>query len=445
MSAIIKFLKTQGTTINRTYYEKIEFWKAWYRGRVNSFHKYCVFNGTKNIERERYSLGMPKKAAEDWANLLLNERVTISTDKEKFNDTLEAILERNKFLSRGNQLLEKAFALGTGALVEWLDENEEVVIDYITADMIYPLSSDNGEIVDCAFASERIANGKTRYYIQVHKRNEDKAAYTVANFIIDDKGEPVSLPENVLEVIDVPRKMFQIIKPNIVNNEDMSQPLGISIFANALDANKVVDVAFDSLANDFVIGRGRVLVPAKYATIQQVADGSKRPVFDPSDTFFYIYEGQTEGSKIEFVQPKIRTDDHVKALDNALARFADKCGLGADRYKYEDSGAQTATGIISEKSELYQNVRKHELLLRDALVEMVRAIAALEEVQVAEVNIDFDDSIIEDQAARKAQFLSEINTGVRAPWEYRVAFMGETDEVAKKTISEISGNGGVTE
>lgn len=33
--------------------------------------------------------------------------------------------------------------------------------------------------------------------------------------------------------------------------------------------------------------------------------------------------------------------------------------------------------------------------------------------------------------------MQEISAGIRAPWEYRVAFLGETEEQAKKAISEI--------
>ena len=81
-----------------------------------------------------------------------------------------SILERNNFRVRGNQLVELAFALGTGAFVEYLDADGNVIIDYIRADMIYPLSWDNGDITECAFGSVRVLDGKETVYLQIHRK-----------------------------------------------------------------------------------------------------------------------------------------------------------------------------------------------------------------------------------------------------------------------------------
>lgn len=41
-----------------------------------------------------------------------------------------------------------------------------------------------------------------------------------------------------------------------------------------------------------------------------------------------------------------------------------KTGVGADRYTWDKSGGvKTATEVVSDKSDLYQNLRKHELVL----------------------------------------------------------------------------------
>jgi len=432
MEAILKYLKTQGAVLDRAYYERIARWTEWYRGHVESFHKYRVFTGVKRIERTRYQLGMCKKAAEEWANLLLNERVLLTTENKKFQVQLADTLNANKFYSRGNQLIEKAFALGTGAFVEWLDADGAVVIDYVQADMIFPLTVENGEITECAFASER----KGGYYIQVHRKG------LVQNKMIDDKGKEIALPYGVAPEVKSPAKLFQIVKPNIVNNIDLRQPLGISVFANALDQAKGADIAFDGLVNDMLLGRTRAYIPMKYATVQQVADGSRKPVFDPNDALFYVFEGQADenkDNKIQVTQPLIRATEHITALEDCLSRFSDKCGLGADRFKYAQGTIQTATQVISEKSALYQNVQKHNLGLRDALADMVAAIAALLKVKApGDISVTMDDSIIEDKAKRKADFIMEINAGIRQAWEYRVEFLGETENDARAATGEIA-------
>jgi len=44
--------------------------------------------------------------------------------------------------------------------VEYLNADGQVIIDYIRADMIYPLSWDNGDITECAFGTAKMLNGK---------------------------------------------------------------------------------------------------------------------------------------------------------------------------------------------------------------------------------------------------------------------------------------------
>ena len=55
------------------------------------------------------------------------------------------------------------------------------------------------------------------------------------------------------------RRQFVIDRPNIANNFDYSIPLGISVYANAIDSMKGVDIAFDSYVNEFVLGKKRQL------------------------------------------------------------------------------------------------------------------------------------------------------------------------------------------
>ena len=173
------------------------------------------------VGKDRYALNMAKTISEDWANLLLNEKVKISTGTD-FDKRLEKVFEYNNFRVKGNQLIELAFALGTGAFVEYLDADVEVVIDFIRAGMIFPLSWDNGYVNECAFGSMRERDGKKQYYIQIHKQN-DRGLYVIENHMVDaESGNQVDLEENMLDEVETgsASPLYQIITPNIVNNID---------------------------------------------------------------------------------------------------------------------------------------------------------------------------------------------------------------------------------
>ena len=148
-------------------YSHIAGWLEWYQNDVEKFHNYKIYDGTRLHKEKRYRLGMAKKVCEDWANLILNEKVSIKAGE--YEKRLNEILDDNNFRVRGNQLIELAFALGTGALVEYLAADGSIVIDYVRADMIYPLSYDNGDVTECAFGSYRNYGGKECIYLQIHR------------------------------------------------------------------------------------------------------------------------------------------------------------------------------------------------------------------------------------------------------------------------------------
>ena len=66
------------STVPEEFYAKVQEWKSWYVGDVKGFHRYKVRNGAGMVRCKRYTLNMGKKVTEDWANLLMNERVKLT-------------------------------------------------------------------------------------------------------------------------------------------------------------------------------------------------------------------------------------------------------------------------------------------------------------------------------------------------------------------------------
>lgn len=441
---VTRWLKRQGyALVDDEWYARIDLWRQWYSGKVRSVHSYRQFNGKKHVPRERKSLGMAKSIAEDWANLSLNEKVDITIKKKTAEKRINQVLQRNHFRMRANQLVELTFALGTGAFVEYT-ENGETKIDYIRAGMIYPLSIDNGKITECAFASEKTAKDEKQVYLNMHILEHGR--YVVENHLFRRQGSvltEIDLPEGVEPRVATGSTTphFQIIKPNIVNNVDLNCPMGISVYANALDQLESVDLIFDSYCNEFRLGKKRITVPISMTQMQMEEDGTVTPTFDDADVEFYAVPAATSAgvgeNKIVEHNMEIRSEAHSTGIQDALNMLSYKCGLGKDRYDFSDGQVRTATEVVSEKSDLFQNLKKHEILLNDALVGMVQAIAELEGLSPdVEVAINFDDSIIEDTGAEKMRFMQEISSGVRQKYEYRMKFFGEDEATAKAMTAE---------
>ena len=418
--------------------KQIDDWLSWYKGYVKDFHHYTVYNGVDLIKKDRYRLNMAKTICEDWANLLLNEKVKIYTGTD-FDKQLEEVFEYNNFRVKGNQLIELAFALGTGAFVEYLDADGQVVIDFIRAGMIFPLSWDNGYVNECAFGSMRERKGKKQYYIQIH-RQDGNGLYIIENHLVDaETGEEIELDEGVLpEVItksEIP--LFQITTPNLVNNIDLDSTYGISVFGNAVPQLKGCDIVYDSYVNEFDLGKKRILVPIGLAKIKMSEDGTTKPVFDKNDTVFYALPGDRQSdNKIDTFDPKIRAQEHDIGINKALDLLSFKCGMGTGRYKFDNGVVKTATEVISDKSDLYQSLKKHEIVLDSTLQGLVYAVAHLLGAKIKDVSIDFDDSIIQDKETERQTDKGDIAIGAMGLVEYRMKWYGETEEEAKAKIPE---------
>lgn len=401
-------------------YAHIQEWLDWYQGDVEKFHKYKIFNGTTTKEERRYQLGMAKKVSEDWANLVLNEKVSIKAGS--YEKRLNEILERNNFRVRGNQLVELAYALGTGALVEYLAA-DQVMIDYIRADMVRPLSWENGDITECAFGSYIFVDGKECIYLQIHRKGraedgEHEDSYYIENHYVDvESAAELEMPGDILSIVDTGSELplFQIITPNICNNVDLDSPMGISIFANAIDQLKGCDLVYDSYMNEYVLGKKRILVPMALAKMEMQKSGVVAPAFDPDDNVYYMMpaDRQDDTKPVE-IDMKIRAQEHELGIQRALDLCSFKCGLGTGRYQFSSSGVKTATEVISDKSDLYQNLKKNEIPVKAAMIGMVKAVAFLDGKGNVDPTVDFDDSIIEDTNATIDRNIKLTQAGLRS-------------------------------
>ena len=442
--------KKYNVASNETY-DHINEWLDWYQNDVEKFHHYSLYNGMVMTKQDRYKLGMAKTVCEDWADLLLNEKVAIKAGN--YEKRLNEILGFNNFYTRGNQLVEMAFSLGTGAFVEYLNADDQVVIDYIRADMIYPISWDNGDVTECAFGTPKTIGGKDVVYIQIHRlgkkdQEENPDMYYIENVYVDaDSEKEIEPPEELAEIVNTEsvEPLFQLITPNICNNIDLDSPLGISVYANAIDEVKGTDLIYDSYMNEFVLGRKRIMVPISHAKRQMQEDCVSAPVFDPNETVYYLLpEDRNSNNQLTEVDMTIRASDHELGIQRALDLLSLKVGMGTGRYKFENGSVKTATEVISDKSDLYQNRQKHSIIISAAIVNMVRAVSFLDAGGVVEATVDFDDSIIEDTNTIIDKNIKLVNAGLRSKLVAIMEINKCTESDAQKELDRIREDGQIT-
>jgi len=461
--------------IQEEFRQYVILWDSWYRGHVDTFHDYDVYNGSDYVKKTKKALKMAKKVCEDRADLLLNEQIKITATDPEAQKTIDNVLDdqSNAFRSKANELIEKMCALGTGAFVEFRDR-DKTLIDYVTTDKVIPITIENGRVIDCAFASASRYGNEETVYLNVHVRlypvdeftseetiesrieldiPENYDGYLIANHLLKiEKGEFVAqdLPADMDDffLTNSPDPRFQIIKPAKANNIAYNEiGLGVSLFSNALDQVSSVDEVYNSYVTEFENGISKMFVHDELAQIKVETQGGEtvmKPLFDKRDTTFYGVDMGDDQEKIKFVQSELRIDPHDVGLNRMLNLLGFKCGFGTNYYKFEGGVVKTATEVIAGNQPLYKSVKKDQHILKEALKGLAKNILILSnefdgtnyDVEQP-ISVEFDDSIFEDTDKIRKDALLELNSGAIDLIEYHMRVYKLTEEQATEKVNKI--------
>lgn len=444
------------STVDASYYAKVQDWNSWYIGNVKNFHEYKIKTGKNTVNCKRYSLGMAKKVAEDWAGLLMNEKVKITLEGAAEQTFIDEIFTANNFTVIANEMQEIKFALGTVAYIPRVvgmvegEGAKEIAIDVVTAPHIFPLSWHNGIIAECAFSSIVAVSGSTYLYLQIHRKAKD-GTYDIENRIFRYENQNISDAnladvkgfENVPPVVHTrsEQRQFVIDRPNIANNLDYSVPMGVSVFANAIDALESCDIAFDAFTTDFITGKRRMFISP---SATEYIGGE--PAFDDHDIALYVLPEDITGENkpIQTVGGEFAVEHTRNGIQAALNLLSAKCGFGENHYSFEGDSVATATQVIAENSTLFRTIKKHEIILESALKELCRIILRLGNSAMnaglnenVEISVDFDDSVIEDKTADFSRDMQLLSAGIMNDWEFRAKWMNEDEQTAKAALPKM--------
>lgn len=449
-SAVSEKLKDLGYQVSDSMSEHIRQWYSWYTNE-NKFYKVAyISTARRKKERDRYSLRPARKICREWASLILNEETEISVDDESANAWLKDYLDRTGFWLIGQMIIEKSFAMGTGALVLWYDmmdgEVSSIKIRRYDARMIVPLSWDDDEVTECAFVTRVTVKGKKYDQLQIHAYDQETDSYHIRTFVFNDDKEEDAETLGFIADFDTEQKCktFGIVKPGLDNVVADNSPFGISVFYDSIDAIKATDLAWDSIFQEVDLTKVRVFLADEMLDLKD-EQGNKVPIADLEDQIYRMVYAGGDGKLIDVFSPDIRIEPLKDALNIALAELGDNSGFGEQYFQIgKTGGLMTATEVVSDNSALMRNVRKHENSVGDAIKDVITGLlssaASLGYAEfngeVGQVSIKFDDSVITDTQTEKNQMLAEIAAGVVPKWKYLETFYGMSENEAKAEVDD---------
>lgn len=442
--------------INEESYKHIDMWKALYSGHYDDWHKvkYHTIEGQKS--RTMASLNMAKVISQEMATLIFNEKCSINISDDTLSENIKNVLDDNNFIKEFQRYLEYNFALGGMVIKVYWDNG--IKLSYVTADCFIPITWDNKHITEGVFVNETSKGDKKYTLLEWHlvEVREAGKEYVIKNELYQSKNQGdlgVKVPldtlypdlEERVGIKDLSKPTFVYFKPNTANNLDMSSPLGISIYANALGTLKSLDMAFDSFQREFVLGKKRIMVPS--SAIRTVIDpqtGIPQRYFDATDEVYEAMNFDDGAKQIQDISVELRVEEHTAAINALLNYLSSQVGLSAGTFSFDGQGVKTATEVVSENSKTFRTKQSHETIVEDGirdLVDIIIEIAALydefESTDEYEVTVTFDDSIAEDQTAEINKQVTLVMNGLTTKKLAIMKIHGVSEEEAKKILKEI--------
>ena len=479
-----------GVPAFREFYNLFIFpWQAIYKGYYKDWHYVPMktLNDPKGKYRVMATMNAGKMACSQMARYCWNERCGISVsmasgpEDDPLNEYVQHVLRENRFGMAFGDLLEKAFALGGGAIKEYVeipkdrDGNDagegRVRLSYHMAGQFVPTAWDNSRVTSGIFISREAKDGF--YYTVVEWHKWDGETYRVTNELyrmpIKKTEEPQSIlgwwyPLNMVypllspdtEIQGVRDTYFQYIRPFGANYADDNSPLGMSIYAPALNTLHSLDIIFDSLQREFVLGKKRIIAPARVMRKAPAINGAGMPqtYFDADDEVYEaLASDSSEDLKIYDNSVDLRVQPHIEGINGELGILCSQVGFDPGTLSFDaNRGLKTATEVISENSKTFGTVKAHENGFRDTLVEMVHAILDLSvhygltwkgqtiESLIAggyDVSVKFDDSIIQDRQQDINEGTMLVGAGLMSKRKFMIDTLGYTPEEADQELQQI--------
>ena len=442
----------------------------------------------KGKKRTLATMNAGKLACSQMARYVWNEQCKINVsmssapEEDPLDEFLQEVLTDNRFYTAFGDLLEKSFALGGGALREWVevpkDENGtdigegKIRIGYTMASQFVPTAWNNSKVTAGIFVSREAREGY--YYTVVEWHKLDGTTYRVTNDLYRvpikdgepqnilgwwyplDKVYPLLSPDTTIE--DVKHAFFQYVRPFGANYADDNSPLGMSIYAPALNTLHGLDIMFDSLQREFVLGKKRIIAPARAMKTSVVNGARPSRYFDADDEVWEaLATDNPEDLKVIDNSVGLRVNEHITGINGDLSILCAQIGFDPGTLSFDaQKGLKTATEVISENSKTFGTVKAHENIIKDSLVDMVHAIFELAvhyglsyKGQTVEslikggysVAVTFDDSIIEDKNAEINQGMALVGASLMSKKKFMTDILGYTPEDADLELKQITEEG----
>lgn len=405
-------------------------------------------------------LNLPAAICSEMARLVTMESSINITGGSKAEMIKEGI---QPFLNEISNYTE--FACSTGGVVfkPYLSQ-KGIEIDVVRAGDFYPVEFNSAGEITAAIFPEFKRVGKNLYtrleyhalygsrYSIVNKAFISKKAMVKTDDIVN-LGQEINLEEvpewsdiaPYVEFQNADRMLFSYFKIPLANNTDIHSPLGVSIYARAVNQIRDADEQYGAVlweyksketaiqaADEFFRKnrQGEVILPKGKERLYRAM--GPNVMSRDGNPFFNAYS------------PEIRDESFFNGYNRIIQKVEFNCGLAYGTLSDPQVVDKTAEEIKASKQRSYATVKSIQNSLGNALENLVSAVevwmslGGIATEGKVEVSCSWDDSLVTDKKYETEQLRADFSMGVVGPVEYRMKRFGETEEQAIKMLKQAS-------
>lgn len=397
------------------------------------------------LNEEVKSLNVAKTICEKVA-----KAVTIEFKSQVNDESINEIYQR--FIKNIRTNTEYSLAKG-GMFFKPFYSNGRIKISCIHTDKFIPVKFDStGEMLSAIFI-DQITKGND-IYTRLEYNDLQDTTLTIKNIVYKtDKNNANSLgsktslaliPEwkdiqKETTIENVNRLLGGYFKIPIANPVDNTSPIGVPIFANAIEILKEIDKQFSRTLWEY---EGSELALDVDATaFQKDLEGNYILPKGKKRLFRMLDLGDEKSWNV--FSPTIRDTALFNGLNELLRQAESQCGLSFGIISKEMCIAKTATEINSSKQDYYVTVSDIQGALQTALEDLIYGIDVLMTLYGIShktnpnISFDWDDSIIVDSEKKQSQSLIERNAGLIDDVEYFIQTRDYSEEEAIDYVNKM--------
>lgn len=330
-------------------------------------------------------------------------------------------------------------------------------IDFVLPDRFEIVGKDeNGNISGIVF-QDSYRDGDLFYTKLEYHRYETEDTYVVSNraYVSGNEGEigkPVDLKltkwDNLQPDVSIAKKnggaidsmLFGLFRMPSSNDIDMNSPLGLSVFANAVEELRDLDVAYSRNAEEISDSRKLVLIDERLTMLPAKKDklGNTTRQYVRLPHFVRNVMGESEKEFYQEINPQLNTDTRQQGINNLLSLIGCKCGFSNGYFVLDEkTGMVTATQVESDDRRTIQLIKDVRDALQQCLDEVFYAQSVFADLYGGtpsgeyEATYDFGD-ITYNHEEDKLRWWGYVTAGKVPFWTYLMKFEGYSEKEAKE-------------